>query len=89
MIDEAFRTADPFIFPLSVERVLLNDYWLVQATASYRLTESLELYGRVENALNQSYQEIYGFQTAGTAAYAGLRMKLQDTRIGSSEPAPR
>jgi vitamin B12 transporter len=89
MIDEAFRTADPFIFPLSVERVRLDDYWLVQATASYRLTESLELYGRVENALNQHYQEVYGFQTAGAAAYAGLRMKLQDTRIGSAADAAR
>ncbi len=81
MRDEAFRTANPFIFPLSVERVTLPDYWLVAATASYKLTPSLELYARGENVLDQRYQEVFGFQTAGAAVYGGIRMTLQDKSI--------
>jgi outer membrane cobalamin receptor len=36
----------------------------------------VELFGRVENFLDTKYQEIYGFNTAGAAAYAGVRMTL-------------
>ncbi len=81
LLDTAFRTADPFIFPLTPERVTLRDYWVVSATASYKLTPALEVYGRAENALDQRYQEIYGFQTPGFAVYGGVRMTLQDKAI--------
>ena len=51
----------------------LDDYWLVNVAASYKLSPGVELYGRVENALNEDYQEVFGFETADIAAYAGLR----------------
>ncbi len=51
----------------------LENYWLVNAAASYKLSPGVEVYGRVENALNEDYQEIYGYETAGIAAYAGVR----------------
>ena len=84
MRDEALRAADPFIFPLTPERVNLKEYWLVAATASYKLTPQMEIYGRVENLLDQRYEEIYGFGTPGLAAYGGLRIRLQD----QSTPLP-
>ncbi len=31
---------------------------------------------RVENVLDQDYQEIFGIATAGLAAYAGLRLRF-------------
>jgi vitamin B12 transporter len=33
----------------------------------------VELYGRVENALNEDYQQVFGYETADIAAYAGFR----------------
>jgi len=61
----------PSFFP--VGRLTLDDYWLVSAAASYELNPGLEIYGRVENLLDQDYEEVFGFSTAGIAAYAGLR----------------
>jgi vitamin B12 transporter len=53
--------------------VTLDDYLLLNVAASYRISPGVELYGRVENLLNEDYQEVYGFETADIAAYAGLR----------------
>lgn len=65
---------DDFAFSFTETVVTtLEDYWLVNAAASYKLSPGVEVYGRVENLLNQDYQEIYGYETAGVAAYAGLR----------------
>ncbi len=68
MLDTAFNFADPLL-----DRVQLDDYWLVNVAASYELSPGMELYGRVENALDQDYQQVFGYETAGIAAYAGLR----------------
>lgn len=57
----------------SQERVLLDSYWMTTIAASYQLTPGVELFGRVENVLDDDYQETYGFETAGTTAFAGLR----------------
>jgi len=85
MIDEALRTSGPpcffGCFPLTPERVTLKDYVLLAATASYKLTPTVEIYGRAENILDERYQEVYGFQAAGAAVFAGLRLKLQETRV--------
>lgn len=64
-------------------RVQLDDYWLATLAARYKLTPGMEIYGRVENAFDARYQEIYGFETAGLAAYAGLRL----TFGGDTKPA--
>ncbi len=73
MDDLAFRL--PFF---SQERVKLDDYWLVSAAASYRVAPGVELYGRVENLLDQDYQEVFGFETAGVAAYGGIRLTYEE-----------
>lgn len=81
LLDSALRNVDPSIFDFRPERVALKDYWIVSATASYKLTPALEVYGRAENVLDQRYQEIYGFQTPGFAVYGGVRMTLQDKAV--------
>jgi vitamin B12 transporter len=62
----------------SSERVTLDEYWLVTAAASYKVAPGVELYGRVENLLDEDYQEIFGFETAGVAAYAGVRISYEE-----------
>lgn len=76
MDDTAFRILGFFgNFPFTTaERVTLHDYWLVNAAASYKIAPGVELFGRVENLLNEKYQEIYGFATPGIAGFGGIKL---------------
>jgi vitamin B12 transporter len=70
------RTPD-FAFGLptfDTVRVELDDYWLASVAARYKLQPGVEIFGRVENAFDAHYQEVYGFETAGIAAYAGMKL---------------
>jgi vitamin B12 transporter len=70
MSDNAFKNA----FPFGTQRVLLDDYWLVNAAVSYRLQPGVELFARVENVLDQRYEEVFGFQAAPIVAFGGLKL---------------
>ncbi len=59
-------------------QVGLEEYWLLNIAASYEVSPGLEIYGRVENALDESYQQIFGYEMAGVAAYAGMRFQLEE-----------
>jgi vitamin B12 transporter len=56
-----------------VGRLDLDDYVVLDISANYQLTAQAEIYGRVENVGNVDYEEVAGFNTGGSAAYAGLR----------------
>ncbi len=66
----------------------LDPYWLMQVAASYKISPNIEIFGRVENALNSKYQEIFGYNTAGVAAYAGVRVTFDDL-LGTAAQAGR
>lgn len=51
----------------------LDDYEVLNFNANFELVPGLDLYGRVENLLDEEYEEVRGFNTAGAAAYAGVR----------------
>ena len=51
----------------------LDNYQVLELNASYQVFSSLQLYGRVENALDEDYEEVPTYNTSGSAAYAGLR----------------
>lgn len=54
----------------------LEDFGVLDLTASYQLTDSLRLYGRFENAMDEEYEEVIGFNTAGSAAYVGVNYRF-------------
>jgi vitamin B12 transporter len=54
-------------------RVSLGDYTLVNVAASQDLSEHCQLFGRVENLLDQEYEEVKGFGTPGISAFIGLK----------------
>ncbi len=58
--------------------VNLDGYWTLQLGASYQIQRNVEIYGRIENALGAKYQEVYGYNTAGFGAYAGVKIKFDD-----------
>jgi vitamin B12 transporter len=55
-------------------RVKLDDYWLATVAARYKLEPGVEVFGRLENVFDADYQEVYGFETAGIAAFAGIKL---------------
>lgn len=54
--------------------VPLDDYTLLNIAMSYKIFEELELFARVQNALDQNYQEVFSFGSPGVAAYGGIRL---------------
>ena len=56
--------------------VTLDDFVLVTLAGSWQFTPQLSLFGRVENLLDQDYEELLGFTAPGIAAFAGLRLSL-------------
>lgn len=53
--------------------VTLDPYTLVTLAGRWRVDDNLEVFGRVENLLDDDYQEIYGAGEVGIGAYAGVR----------------
>ena len=56
--------------------IVLKSYTLVDLRASYPLRRDLELYGRIENLTDKSYETTYQYGTLGRAAYGGVRLKF-------------
>lgn len=54
----------------------LDGYVLVGITGSFKVTPNVEIYGRVENLLNQKYQEVFSFGAPGFGAFAGVRVRF-------------
>lgn len=50
------------------------DHWLrIDLRAGYKVTDKIEVYGRIENLFDVHYQEVFGFGTPGISAYGGVR----------------
>jgi len=62
---------DPSYVPVTET---LGDYVLVNLNAEVKLRDNIALTGRIENLLDQDYEEIFSFQTPGISAYGGLRV---------------
>ena len=54
----------------------MDDFTLVTVSGSYDLTETVQVFGRIENALDARYQEVYTYNTLGIGAYAGMRLRF-------------
>ncbi|HEX5474182.1 MAG TPA: TonB-dependent receptor [Vicinamibacterales bacterium] len=51
-----------------------DGYGVWHAGASWRLPHGVEVFGRVENLFNTTYEEALGFPALGRAAFAGIRI---------------
>ncbi len=74
-----YNGANPYVDLVSFDLVTLDPYWLVNVAASYRLTPEWEVFGRVENALDERYEELLGYNTLGLTAYAGVKFTYTAT----------
>ena len=61
----------------------------MNAAASYKLQPGVELFARVENLLDASYQEVLGYQAAPITAFAGVKLTFGGNEgIGGSWAKP-
>ena len=58
---------------LDVARTPLDAYQVLDISATYTLVPGWDIFGRVENALDEVYQEVRGYYTLRRAAYLGTR----------------
>jgi vitamin B12 transporter len=49
---------------------------LLNVNANYSATEKLDVYLRLDNLLDDDYEEVFGYQTLGFGASLGLRFSL-------------
>ncbi|MCP8895140.1 TonB-dependent receptor [Shinella daejeonensis] len=66
MEDAVFATLLP-------PRVPLAGYTVVNIGGSYKLNETVEIFGRIDNLFDRDYQEVYGYNAPGLAAFAGVK----------------
>jgi vitamin B12 transporter len=56
--------------------VALPDYEVLDLSVSYDASDTLEFYGRVQNATDELYQEVIGYNTAERSIYGGVRLRF-------------
>ena len=54
----------------------LDDYTITNLTVSYDLLDNLTVHTRAENLFDRDYEEVVGFNTAGSAFYIGITATL-------------
>lgn len=55
-------------------RVKLDDYVIVNLSGSFKIYKYIELFARIENLLDQDYEEVYAYGTRGFGAYGGVKI---------------
>lgn len=57
-------------------RVSLPSYTRVTLSGAWHVTPRIDVTGRIENALDTRYQDVFGYRSAGLTAHAGVRLRL-------------
>jgi vitamin B12 transporter len=66
MFDEAYISG-------AATRVSLDGYTLVNIGGSYKVSDSVDVFARIENLFDKKYEEIYGYNTPGITGFAGIK----------------
>lgn len=65
---------DIFLAPsFARRRATLDSYTLVNLAGSYKFTQRIEAFARIENLLDEQYEEAFGFRSPGIGVFGGLR----------------
>ena len=65
-----------FYSDFSSSRTELDSFTVVDLAGEYKVTDSVVLYGRVENLFDEDYEEVFSYNVMGRAAYLGARVAL-------------
>jgi vitamin B12 transporter len=53
-----------------------SSYTVVNLAASFDATDTVTVFARVDNLFDESYEEVYGYGTAGVSGYGGVKISL-------------
>jgi len=56
-----------------VANVPMEDYTVVNLSAAYDLSDDAQAYVRIENAFDEEYETVKGYNTGGRMIFAGVR----------------
>ncbi|MFO7821120.1 MAG: TonB-dependent receptor [Lentisphaeria bacterium] len=54
----------------------VDDYLLANLSASYQLTDNVEIFGRIRNLLNEDYEVVRNFNTYDRSYYGGVKLSF-------------
>ena len=63
-------------FPNPSEIVTLDSYWLLDLALQYRATDSIAVFAKGTNLLDEDYEQVFGYRTLGRAGYLGVRVNF-------------
>jgi vitamin B12 transporter len=75
-VDHNGQQQDLDFTSFSTARVALKDFTLVRLAGRYALTPRIDVTARIENALNQEYEEVFSYRASGRAAFVGVTAKF-------------
>jgi vitamin B12 transporter len=52
----------------------LDSFGVVNASATYDVNKTVQLFGRVENLGDEEYEEVFGFGTPIRSVYGGVKL---------------
>ncbi|WP_225766869.1 TonB-dependent siderophore receptor [Inquilinus sp. Marseille-Q2685] len=56
--------------------VTLDGYTLVNLAASYQVTDRVQVYGRIDNLLDEDYEEVWSYGSLRRAGYLGMKVSF-------------
>ena len=54
--------------------VTLDGYGIVNVAANWKITPTIQLFGRIDNLFDAEYEEVLGYGTVGISGYIGVRL---------------
>ncbi len=72
-LDTDFRN---FFVSFVAEQTRLDSYTLLNLNGAYQLNPNIQAYLRIDNVLDDNYQEVLGFAAPGRSVFVGLRFEL-------------
>ncbi len=61
-------------WPNPSEIVTLQNFWLVDLTGRYAVSDSVTLFARASNLLDTEYEQVFGYRTPGRAFHGGVQV---------------
>jgi vitamin B12 transporter len=75
-INAFYRTSEDSIDEIRGTVVSLENFGVLDVNANFKINETVEVYARIENFLDEEYQEIFDFNSADRGSYVGLRLNF-------------
>ena len=68
------RDESPYAADFNGNPVSLDPYTVVNLGVTYQVTNTVQVYGRIDNLLNEYYEEAWSYATPGRSAYIGFKV---------------